>query len=212
MALIVTSGGLGPTADDLTAEIVGRFAGRELVLDEAMEEKIAAILRKPGQDRRCSTLEAMREANRKQALVPEGAIPIDLAGTAPGLVVPADGTVVAPARRASFTRSGHERSRPSRCAQCSLARTPMRPRPFACLGSRSRGVMKTLREIEEEIDLSPLEITTCLRQAELVVDIRQRLEDEALSSNRVIDAIADRHGRFVFSRRGVDRRSGGRAS
>ena len=45
MDLIVTSGGLGPTADDLTAEVVGRFAGREMVLDEEMEEKIAAILR-----------------------------------------------------------------------------------------------------------------------------------------------------------------------
>ena len=33
LALIVTSGGLGPTADDLTAEIVGRFCGREMVLD-----------------------------------------------------------------------------------------------------------------------------------------------------------------------------------
>ena len=42
--LIVTSGGLGPTADDLTAEVVARFAGRELVLDEGMEEKIAGIL------------------------------------------------------------------------------------------------------------------------------------------------------------------------
>ncbi len=33
MAVIITSGGLGPTADDLTAEIVGEFAGREMVLD-----------------------------------------------------------------------------------------------------------------------------------------------------------------------------------
>ena len=39
-ALIVTSGGLGPTADDLTAEVVAKFAGRELLLDEGMEEKI----------------------------------------------------------------------------------------------------------------------------------------------------------------------------
>ena len=45
MDLIVTSGGLGPTADDLTAEVVARFAGRELVLDEEMLEKIAEILR-----------------------------------------------------------------------------------------------------------------------------------------------------------------------
>ena len=41
MDLIVTSGGLGPTADDLTAEIVGRFAGRPMQLDEEMEAKIA---------------------------------------------------------------------------------------------------------------------------------------------------------------------------
>src|SRR6185437_3935346 len=38
MALIVTSGGLGPTADDLTAEIVGQFCGREMVLDAQLEE------------------------------------------------------------------------------------------------------------------------------------------------------------------------------
>ena len=44
MDLIVTTGGLGPTADDLTAEVVGRFAGREMVLDEEMEAKIAEIL------------------------------------------------------------------------------------------------------------------------------------------------------------------------
>ncbi|MBV9000240.1 MAG: competence/damage-inducible protein A, partial [Solirubrobacterales bacterium] len=45
MSLIVTSGGLGPTADDLTTEIVGEFTGRELVLDSELEEKIAEILR-----------------------------------------------------------------------------------------------------------------------------------------------------------------------
>src|SRR3954469_13037142 len=41
--LIVTSGGLGPTADDLTAEAVADFAGRSLILDEEMEERIAEI-------------------------------------------------------------------------------------------------------------------------------------------------------------------------
>src|ERR1700709_1339659 len=43
--LVVTSGGLGPTADDLTAEVVGGFQGREMVLDEALSERIAEILR-----------------------------------------------------------------------------------------------------------------------------------------------------------------------
>ena len=92
MALIVTSGGLGPTADDLTAEIVGRFSGRKMVLDEALEARIAEILkpmmaRWPGLD-----LEAIRESNRKQAVIPEGSTVLDPVGTAPGLVVPpADG-------------------------------------------------------------------------------------------------------------------------
>ncbi|HEY6145317.1 MAG TPA: molybdopterin-binding protein, partial [Solirubrobacterales bacterium] len=93
MDLIVTTGGLGPTADDLTAEVVGRFAGRELILDEEMEAKIAKILEGFAQRFRLDP-EALREANRKQAMVPEGAVPLDPVGTAPGLVVPAGECVV----------------------------------------------------------------------------------------------------------------------
>src|SRR5262249_39695369 len=93
MDLIVTSGGLGPTADDLTAELVAEFAGRRFDFDEEDEEKIAEILR--GFARRFDfDEEAVRAANRKQAMVPEGAIALDPVGTAPGLVVPADGQVV----------------------------------------------------------------------------------------------------------------------
>ena len=40
--LVVTTGGLGPTADDMTVATVARFCGHELVLDEAMEARIAA--------------------------------------------------------------------------------------------------------------------------------------------------------------------------
>jgi nicotinamide-nucleotide amidase len=91
--LIVTSGGLGPTADDLTAEVVGRFSGREMVLDEGMEGRIAEILR--GFARRFRfDQDAVREANRKQAIVPEGARTIDPVGTAPGLIVPAGDQLV----------------------------------------------------------------------------------------------------------------------
>ena len=91
--LIVTSGGLGPTADDLTGEIVARFAGRELVLDEEMEARIHAILEGFAKRMKFDP-EALRDANRKQAMVPEGSIAIDPAGTAPGLVVPARDVVV----------------------------------------------------------------------------------------------------------------------
>src|SRR5690242_17949460 len=73
VALIITSGGLGPTADDLTAEIVGRFSGREMILDDRLEGRIAEILapmikRWPGLDP-----EAIRASNRKQAVIPDGA-------------------------------------------------------------------------------------------------------------------------------------------
>ena len=44
LALVITSGGLGPTADDLTAEVVADFHGRPLALDEALEGRIAAKL------------------------------------------------------------------------------------------------------------------------------------------------------------------------
>ena len=143
--LVVTSGGLGPTADDLTAEVVGRFAGREMVLDTEMEEKIAQVIARFARRLRFDP-EAVREGNRKQAMVPKGATAIDPAGTAPGLVVPADGQVVIvlPGPRASFRRCGRgrlrrlplrrccgERSRTGRCRSgCSAS--PSRSSPRAC--------------------------------------------------------------------------------
>src|ERR1700753_2053690 len=71
--LIVTSGGLGPTADDMTVAVVARFCGRELALDVAMEEKIANILKKLMAHFDSNTFDAVRAANRKQAMVPVGA-------------------------------------------------------------------------------------------------------------------------------------------
>jgi nicotinamide-nucleotide amidase len=86
--LIVTSGGLGPTADDLTADVVGGFQGREMVLDEPLEERIGAILDR--YMRRWPDVDpaAIRASNRKQAIVPAGATVLEPVGTAPGLVVP----------------------------------------------------------------------------------------------------------------------------
>src|ERR1700750_2940783 len=91
MDAAITSGGLGPTADDLTAEVVARFQGREMVLDEALEQRIWAILQPLR--RRWPELDedAIRASNRKQAVIPEGATILEPVGTAPGLVVPPEG-------------------------------------------------------------------------------------------------------------------------
>src|SRR6185436_2908458 len=151
MDLIVTSGGLGPTADDLTAEVVARFAGRELVLDEEVEAKIAEILR--GFARRFSfDEEAVREANRKQAMVPQGATPLDPVGTAPGLVVPADGRVVVvlpgPPRELQPMWPVALKAKPVH--ELLERATPLRGYTLRMFGVPESEIAKSLREIEAE--------------------------------------------------------------
>jgi nicotinamide-nucleotide amidase len=200
MDLIVTSGGLGPTADDLTAEVVARFAGRELVLDEEMEEKIAAIIR--GFARRFSfDEEAVRAANRKQALVPDGALALDPVGTAPGLVVPADGRVVVvlpgPPRE---LQPMWPRAIESAPAQAVLANTtPLHAYTVRMFGIPESEIAKSLREIEQDgVELSAVEITTCLRRGEIEIDVRYRAEATPVAE-AVRAGLVDRHARHLFS-------------
>jgi nicotinamide-nucleotide amidase len=200
MDLIVTSGGLGPTADDLTAEVVGRFAGRAMVLDEEMEAKIAEILR--GFARRFNfDEEAVREANRKQAVVPEGSIPLDPVGTAPGLVVPAGERVVivlpGPPRELqpmwpAALATGPVRELLSRA-------TPLRGYTLRLFGVPESEIAKSLREIEAEgVAVPEVEITTCLRRGEIEIDVRYR--DAATATAEAIQAaLAERHPRHIFS-------------
>jgi len=200
MDLIVTSGGLGPTADDLTAEIVGRFAGRGLVLDEEMEGKIAAILR--GFARRFSfDEEAVREANRKQAMIPEGSLALDPVGTAPGLVVPAEERVVVvlpgPPRE---LQPMWPRAIESRPVQAILAgATPLLAYTVRMFGIPESEIAKSLREIEQGgTDLGAVEITTCLRRGEIEIDVRYRAE-AAPVAEAVRSGLVERHRRHTFS-------------
>ncbi len=200
MNLIVTSGGLGPTADDLTAEIVARFAGRELVLDEEMEEKIAAILR--GFARRMGLdEEAIRAANRKQALIPEGAISLDPVGTAPGLVVPVNGAVVVvlpgPPRELQPMWSTAVESRP---VQAALAKaTPLHGYTLRMFGIPESEIARSLQEIEAEgVDLAAVEITTCLRRGEIEIDVRYRAEG-GTEAEAIRASLIERHPRHLFS-------------
>lgn len=112
--LIVTSGGLGPTADDMTVEVVARYCGRELVLDDELENRIANILKKlMGRNPAIepANFDSIRAANRKQAMIPAGSQVIDPVGTAPGLVVPGRPAVMVlpgpTARAAADMEQGH---------------------------------------------------------------------------------------------------------
>jgi nicotinamide-nucleotide amidase len=200
MDLIVTTGGLGPTADDLTAEIVARFAGRDLVLDEAMEGKIAEILR--GFARRFDfDQEAVMEANRKQAMVPDGAIALDPVGTAPGLVVPAGERVVVvlpgPPRELRPMWPLALATEPVR--QLLERATPLHAYTLRLFGVPESDIAKSLREIESSgVDLGAVEITTCLRRGEIEIDVRYRDEATA-TADSVREGLAERHQRALFS-------------
>ena len=200
MDLIVTTGGLGPTADDLTAEVVARFAGREMRLDEAMEAKIAEILSGFAQRFRLDP-EALREANRKQAMVPEGAVPLDPVGTAPGLVVPAGDRVVivlpGPPRELQPMWPVALETEPVR-ALLSRA-TPLRGYTMRMFGVPESEIAKSLREMGGDgVELDAVEITTCLRRGEIEIDVRYR--DEALEvAETVRDGLVARHREATFS-------------
>ncbi len=203
MDLILTSGGLGPTADDLTAEVVGKFAGRPMVLDEEVEEKIAEILR--GFARRAGILhfdpEALREANRKQAIVPEGSIALDPIGTAPGLVVPAEDSVVVvlpgPPRELQPMWPAAVETAP--VADVLARATPLRAYTLRMFGIPESEIAKSLREIEEGgVALPEVEITTCLRRGEIEIDVRYR--DRAADTAEAVRAgLQARHPRHLFS-------------
>ena len=78
--LVITSGGLGPTYDDLTKETIAEYFGREMKEDKHSLERIEAYFKKTGR--------VMTENNRKQAMMPEGAIVFDNDyGTAPALAL-----------------------------------------------------------------------------------------------------------------------------
>jgi nicotinamide-nucleotide amidase len=201
--LIVTSGGLGPTADDLTAEIVARFAGVPLELDPEMEERIAGIIaryaRRLGFDP-----EAVREANRKQAMVPRGGKALDPVGTAPGLVVAVESgpTVIVLPGPPRELHAMWDHAIASEAVEAVLARAePYESRTLRLFGIPESEIAQSLREIEAETDLSGLEITTCLRRGELEVEIRHHPGAEAVRE-ALVDGIVARHERFVFSRDG----------
>jgi nicotinamide-nucleotide amidase len=201
--LIVTSGGLGPTADDLTAEIVARFAGVDMVLDEGMQDKIARIV--SGFARRLRfDPEALEVANRKQAMVPEGAETIDPAGTAPGLVVGVDGgptVIVLPGPPRELHEMWPEALKTEAGRAVIERADPYVGQTLRLFGIPESEIAKSLREISEEVDLSKLEVTTCLRRGEVEIEIRHRAGADA-EREALVEGFVARHERFIFSRDG----------
>ena len=205
--VIVTSGGLGPTADDLTAEVVGAFQGREMVLDEPLSQRIAKIVaplmkRWPNIDP-----EAIAAANRKQATIPHGATVLEPVGTAPGLVV-------APAHASSSARTtivvlpGPPRELQPMWSQAlatdelqaALAHaTTYRQATLRLFGIPESEIAETLRVAKREgVELGRLEVTTCLKRGE--IEVVTRYEPDAQDSYEAFAALVGaRHADTLFS-------------
>jgi nicotinamide-nucleotide amidase len=205
VAVIVTSGGLGPTADDLTAEVVGRFQGREMVLDDALEGRIGTILERymrrwPGLDP-----EAIRASNRKQAIVPAGSTILDPVGTAPGLVVPPSGSdggptvVVLPGPPRELQEMWPAAAAAQALRDAIGSPATYEQRTLRLYGIPESEIAETLRAAEASgAGLEGLEITTCLRRGEL--EVVTRFEPAASGAYTAFeDVVRERHADTLFS-------------
>lgn len=191
LALVVTSGGLGPTADDLTVATVASHLGLELFTDTALEARIEAIVA-PLRARRGVDEQALRAGNAKQATVPRGAAILEPVGTAPGLVIPGG-------------RGGRDPDIPDRPVVVVLPGPPRELQPMwatavevaplrGLLGSVEPGAVHTMRLFgvpesqlaqtlraaqRDGVRLSQLEVTTCQHRGELEITTRLRDADAA---------------------------------
>ena len=215
----ITSGGLGPTADDLTAEVVAEFQGRAAGARRgargADRADPRAAARRAGRD---LDPDALRAGNRKQALVPEGATVLEPVGTAPGLVVPPrgrrrpDGRRAARARRASCSRCGAAaRGGPGLPRRASPARPTYAQRMLRLFGIPESEIAETLR-------VAAARASTSTRWRSRPACGAARSRSSRATSRRaepVYDALRGRRARaprrHAVLRRRLDRRRAGRA-
>ncbi|MGY1803165.1 competence/damage-inducible protein A [Blastococcus sp. SYSU D00922] len=203
VALVITSGGLGPTADDLTAQVVGDFQGRPSAVDPELERRIAAVVERLMAARGWrADPDATAAGVRKQARVPAGATVLEPVGTAPGLVVPPeegrDGPTVlvlpGPPGELQGMWTAAVAAAPTRAALAGAEE--LRQETVRLWGTLEAQLAVTLREHEDE--LAGLEITTCLREGEL--EIVTRFPPSAQPAyDRLAAVLAEEYAGTLFS-------------
>jgi nicotinamide-nucleotide amidase len=201
MDFVVTSGGLGPTADDLTAEVVASFSGRVMAVDPELEERIWGIVSGMRDRWREVSEEGLRAGARKQALVPAGTAVLEPVGTAPGLVVPGRPVVLVLPGPPGELQPMWESALSVPAVADVLARGgSLETRIIRMTGLPESELARTLRGMD--VDPS-LEVTTCLRRGEL--EVATTFPSPA-GSPAYLDfeaALLERHGDRVFSRDGT---------
>ena len=192
------SGGLGPTHDDRTVELVARTTGVGLKLDDGLHDEIGAISRAFA-ERLGRPYVDFEAGVRKQATIPDGALSLGLAGTAPGLVLDRGESVVVvlpgpPPELQRLWRSALQAEPVRRVL--SRARPPAL-RKLRFFGASESAVAKALADAGGDGD--GVEATICARNFEIHVDLvvapgAERRADEL--SERLVAPLE----RFLFSR------------
>ena len=198
----LVSGGLGPTHDDRTVELVARVAGVGLRVDEGLEDEIGTISRLIA-ERLGRPYSEFTHGVRKQATLPEGAIPLGLAGTAPGLVLDTTACVVVvlPGPPRELQRLW-PRALETESVRRVLERAPARGRTvLRFFGTPESAVAEALAEAGGDGD--GVEATICAREFEIHVDLVFEPEATVRASN-VAASLRHRLGRYLF---GDDERS-----
>jgi nicotinamide-nucleotide amidase len=195
--LCLVTGGLGPTHDDRTVEVVARAAGRELVVEPGLESEIEDVsraiaerLRRPYAD--------FKAGVRKQATVPEGALVLGLAGTAPGLVVEGvNGPVVVLPGPPSELKRLWPLALESEPVRHVLERAqPPQRRVLRFYGASESEIARALEEAGGEGD--GVSATICAREFEIHVDLIVETGAEA-SAEGLAGGLRERAGRHLFT-------------
>jgi len=167
---ILVSGGLGPTHDDRTVEMVGKALGLPLHVDPELESQIEAVSRAAAERLRRDYAQFVPGVT-KQATKPETAISLGLAGTAPGLLIPRDGdrvVVVLPGPPGELRRLWPN-ALETAAFRALLARTrPPGRRVFRLFGVSESAVARALDDAGGDGD--GVEVTICARDFEIHVD------------------------------------------
>ncbi len=195
--LCLVSGGLGPTHDDRTVELIARVAGRELVLDEELERRIEAVSRTIA-ERLGRPYSDFTTGVRKQATLPAGALSLGLAGTAPGSVLDTGRCVVVslpgppPELRRLWLRA--LASEPVRRV---LERAPEREHlVLRFFGTPESQVAQALADAGGDGD--GVEATICARELEIHVDLFVDPGAEERGAS-VASQLRERLGRYLFT-------------
>jgi nicotinamide-nucleotide amidase len=195
--LVVTSGGLGPTHDDRTIELLARAAGRELRVDPELEREIEGVVRGLAERFRRPFPE-FEAGVRKQATLPEGGISLGLAGTAPGVLLQTDSALAIalpgpPGELQRIWRTALER--PELQEILARARSPAH-RILRFFGLPESAIAGVVEQAGGEAD--GLEVTICAHDLEVQVDlvIPPGGENQA---ERVAAALREAHPRALFA-------------